>query len=57
MNENYSSIKLILAIIWHPTYRVLLCADSAILPSPWTDKFRVEVDHNHKVIRLSGDLT
>ena len=37
-------------------YRVLLCADSVIPPSPWTDDFDVEVDDDHRVIRLSGEF-
>lgn len=40
-----------------PRYKVLICADYAIPPSPWTDKFRVEVDHYHNVVRISGSLT
>ena len=48
---------LLLVFLCHPHYSILLCADSVLPPSPWTDEFRVEVDRKHKVIRLSGDFT
>lgn len=38
-------------------YAVLLCASSCLPPSPWTDRFSVQIDHEQKVVRLSGDLT
>ena len=53
----YSAWRLVLAVVWYPRYRILLCADTCLPPSPWTAVFRVEVDHGHRVIRLSGDLT
>ena len=48
--------RIALACLRHPTYRIILCADSCIPPSPWTDFFRIEIDDFHKVIRLSGDF-
>lgn len=47
-------------VIWEclkrPHYDVLLCANSVIPPSPWTECFVIEIDDAHKVIRLSGDF-
>jgi hypothetical protein len=48
--------RLVLLTVRYPTYRVLLCADECLHPSPWCDDFRVEVDHKHRVIRLSGEF-
>lgn len=50
------AVKLAWACIWHPTYDVLLCARTVIPPSPWTECFEIEVDHKHRVIRLTGDF-
>lgn len=47
---------MIWTLICNPTYKVLLCANTVIPPSPWTDDFEIEVDHVHRVIRLSGDF-
>lgn len=52
----FSAWKLARTLLCRPTYRVLLCADSVVPPSPWTDQFRVEIDDTHKVIRICGDL-
>ena len=48
--------RLACTCLMNPWYRVLLCADRVLPPSPWTDKFRIEVDRMNKVIRLSGDF-
>lgn len=39
------------------TYSVLLCADDVLPPSPWTRRFRIEVNHEYKVVRITGSLT
>lgn len=56
-NRQYACWRLALALLARPTYKVLLCADSALPPSPWTDEFRVEIDDEHRVIRIVGDMT
>ena len=55
--KHYTAWQLVLMLMRRPFYRILLCADDCLPPSPWTDKFRVEIDKNHKVIRLSADFT
>jgi len=57
LQRMYCGWQLALALLRAPNYQMLLCADSVLPPSPWTDKFSVEVDHEHRVIRLNGDLT
>ncbi len=52
-----TAAKLIMSIMFHPTYKILLCADDVVMPSPWCDDFRIEIDKAHKVIRLSGSFT
>lgn len=50
-----------LGIVWvilrHPGYQIILHGLSVIPPSPWTDQFYVDVDHEHRVIRFEGHLT
>lgn len=49
---------ILVAVSENRTYKILLCADSLINPpSPWTDDFRIEIDHENKVIRFIGDFT
>jgi hypothetical protein len=55
--KRWRAWRLAAALLRAPGYRVLLCADSVLPPSPWADCFRVEVDHAHRVIRVVGDLT
>ena len=48
--------KVLLACLKRPFYDVLLCAQTVIPPSSWTECFVIEIDDEHKVIRLSGDF-
>ena len=56
-DKEYRALALAWAIIRRPAYNVLLCADSVLPPSPWTTRFRVEIDDVNQVIRLAGDFT
>ena len=55
-DRTYFAWRLAVALLRRPFYRVLLCADSVLPPSPWTDTFRVEIDDVHRVIRVCGEL-
>lgn len=49
--------RLAMALLRHPTYRVLIVADEYYPPLPWSEKIRIEVDDRLRVIRLRCELT
>lgn len=40
-----------------PDYRVLLVPEDFLFPSPWCERFRIEIDDERHVVRLLGDFT
>lgn len=52
----YTAWLLALTILRHPFYQILICADEALPPSPWSDEMYIECDRIHKVIRVRCDL-
>lgn len=55
--RTFTAWQLIWAILRRPHYKILLCAETVMPPSPWADTFKVEIDDQWKVIRLTGHLT
>jgi hypothetical protein len=40
-----------------PSFRVLLVPELFLYPSPWCERFRIEVDQERGVVRFLGDFT